>query len=338
MHRPLGRFALVLAVIALVAVAAASMAVGSFPVAVRDVIGVLWAAMTGGDSGVPENVRAIVLQVRGPRVLAALAVGGALASAGAAYQNLFRNPLVAPDILGVSAGCALGAVAGIFMGLPIAAIQGLAFAGGVAAVSLVLAIGAWVRGHDRVLTLVLTGVVVGSLFGAGIAFAKYVADPYSQLPAITFWLLGSFAGILPRDLVYALPLVAIALIPLALLRWRVNLLSLPDDEARALGIDVTRLRLMVIGAATLATSAGVAIAGIVGWVGLVIPHAARLIVGAEFSRVLPMSAVLGAAFLLLVDTLCRTVARTELPPGVLTALIGTPVFIWLLAATYRRPE
>ena len=338
MDRPFGQFALVLAaaVGALVAVAATSMAIGSFPVPVRDVIGVLWAAMTGGDAGVPENVTAIVLQVRGPRVLAALAVGGALASAGAAYQNLFRNPLVAPDILGVSAGCALGAVAGIFMGLPIAAIQGLAFAGGVAAVALVLAIGGWVRGHDRVLTLVLTGVVVGSLFGAGIAFAKYVADPYNQLPAITFWLLGSFSGVLPRDLALALPLIILAVIPLVLLRWRVNVLSLPDDEARALGVDVARLRLFVIAAATLATSAGVAIAGIIGWVGLVIPHAARLIVGAEFSRVLPMSAVLGGAFLLLVDTLCRTVARTELPPGVLTALIGTPVFIWLLASSYRR--
>jgi iron complex transport system permease protein len=260
----------------------------------------------------------------------------ALACAGAAYQNLFRNPLVAPDILGVSAGCALGAVAGIFMGLPIAAIQGLAFAGGIAAVSLVLAVGTWVRGHDRVLTLVLTGVVVGSLFGAGIAFAKYVADPYNQLPAITFWLLGSFSGVLPRDLVLALPLIAAALVPLVLLRWRVNLLSLPDDEARALGVDVARIRMVVIAAATLATSAGVAIAGIVGWVGLVVPHAARLLVGADFSRVLPMSAVLGGTFLLLVDTLCRTIARTELPPGVLTALIGTPVFIWLLAATYRR--
>jgi iron complex transport system permease protein len=330
------RLALAAAGAVLVLVAVVAMAWGAFPVAPRDLLRVLAAALTGGEADVPRNVAAIVLQVRGPRVLAALAVGAALAAAGAAFQNLFRNPLVAPDILGVSAGCALGAVAGIFMGLPIAAIQGLAFAGGVAAVSLVLAIGAWVRGHDRVLTLVLTGVVVGSLFGAGIAFAKYAADPYNQLPAITFWLLGSFAGILPRDLAWALPLVAAALVALFLLRWRVNLLSLPDDEARALGIEVTRLRLAVIAAATLATSAGVAVAGIVGWVGLVIPHAARLIVGAEFSRVLPMSSLLGATFLLLVDTLCRNVARTELPPGVLTALIGTPVFIWLLAATYRR--
>lgn len=326
------------ALAALGTIAALAMAWGSFAVPAADVARVLWSAIAGGDAGVSDNARAIVLDVRGPRVLAALAVGTALASAGAAYQNLFRNPLVAPDILGVSAGCALGAVAAIFMGLPIAAIQGLAFAGGIAAVALVLAIGSWVRGHDRILTLVLTGVVVGSLFGAGIAFAKYIADPYNQLPAITFWLLGSFAGVLPRDLVFALPLIAIAIVPLLLLRWRVNLLALPDDEARALGVDVARLRLAIIAAATLATSASVAIAGVIGWVGLVIPHAARALVGAEFSRVLPMSAVLGAAFLLLVDTLCRTIAPTELPPGVLTALVGTPVFIGLLAATYRRPS
>ena len=335
---PRSRFPLAMcaAIAALAAIGAASMALGAFPVGPREILRVLWSAWGAADDSIPGNVRAVVLQVRGPRVVAAMAVGAALACAGAAYQNLFRNPLVAPDILGVSGGCALGAVVGIFLALPLAAVQGLAFAGGIAGVGLVLAIGTWVRGHDRVLTLVLTGVVVGSLFGAGIAFAKYVADPYNQLPAITFWLLGSFSGVLPRELSIALPLIGLALMPLALLRWRINVLSLPDDEARALGIDVGRVRLLVVAAATLATSASVAIAGIVGWVGLVIPHAARLLVGAEFARVLPMSALLGAAFMLLVDTLCRMVAGTELPPGVLTALIGTPVFIWLLAVTYRR--
>ncbi len=330
------RVALAAAVAALGVIAACAMLWGSFAVPPRDVARVLWAAIAGADADVADNVRAIVMQVRGPRVLAALVVGAALAGSGAAFQNLFRNPLVSPDVLGVSSGCALGAAAGIFMALPIAAIQGLAFGGGIAAVALVLAIGARVRGHDRVLTLVLTGVVVGSLFGAGLAFAKYVADPYNQLPALTFWLLGSFGGVQPRDLAFALPLAIAAMAPLMLLRWRVNLLSLPDDEARALGVDVARLRIGIIAAATLATSMSVAIAGVIGWVGLVVPHAARLLVGAEFSRVLPMSAVLGAAFLLLVDTLCRSVASTEIPPGVLTALVGTPAFIGLLAFTYRR--
>ncbi len=320
----------------LLASVALAMGVGSFPVAPGDVVRVLWAALSGGDAAVGDNARAVVINIRGPRVLGALAVGAVLAAAGAAYQNLFRNPLVSPDILGVTGGCALGAIGGILLALPIALIQALSFAGGLVAVGLVLAVGAWVRGHDRVLTLVLTGVVVGSLFGAGIAFAKYVADPYNQLPAITFWLLGSFSGVSGKDLAYALPLAIAGFIPLVLLRWRVNLLALPDDEARSLGVDTGRLRLAVIATATLMTSAAVALAGVVGWVGLVIPHAARLLVGAEFARVLPVSAVLGAAFMLLVDTLCRTAFRTELPPGVVTALIGTPVFIWLLALTYRR--
>jgi iron complex transport system permease protein len=328
-------FALAAAALLLALGIAASLAVGAFDVQARDVLAVLWAALTGAESGLPDNVKAVVLQVRGPRIVAALAVGAALAGAGATYQNLFRNPLVSPDILGVSGGCALGAVSGILLSLSAAAIQGLAFAGGLAAVAVVLAIGHWIRGHDRVLILVLAGVVVGSLFGAGVAFAKYLADPYNQLPAITFWLLGSFNGVLPADLALALPLVAAGFVPLVLLRWRINLLALPDDEARSLGIDAGRLRVAVIAAATLATSASVAIAGIIGWIGLVIPHAARLLVGAEFGRVLPMSALLGSLFMLLVDTLCRTVAHTELPPGVITALIGTPVFIWLLALTFR---
>ena len=334
---PRSRFPLALAATALVLALgiAASLAVGAFAVAPRDVVAVLRAAIFGGESGLPENVKAVVLQVRGPRILAALAVGAALAGAGATFQHLFRNPLVSPDILGVSGGCALGAVSAILLSLPALAMQGLAFAGGLAAVALVLGIGHWIRGHDRVLTLVLTGVVIGSLFGAGIAFAKYVADPYNQLPAITFWLLGSFNGVLPEDLALALPLIAAGFVPLVLLRWRINLLALADDEARSLGIDAGRLRVVVVAATTLATSASVAIAGIIGWIGLVVPHAARLLVGAEFARVLPMSALLGSAFMLLVDTLCRTVARTELPPGVITALVGSPVFIWLLAANFR---
>ena len=172
--------------------------------------------------------------------------------------------------------------------------------------------------------------------GAAISLRKILADPYDQLPAITFWLLGSLASTRASEVVSALPAVLGGLVPLVLLRWRINLLALPDDEARALGVDVGKLRVAVIAAATLMTSAAVALAGVIGWVGLVIPHAARLLVGAEFARVLPVSALLGAGFMLLVDTACRSVGRTELPPGVLTALIGTPVFIWLLAVTFRR--
>lgn len=324
------------AVLALVAIVAWSFVVGRFGVAPAEAWRALWSALSGTDSGLPFNVEAIVLQVRGPRVVAALAVGAALAAAGASLQNLFRNPLVSPDILGVTAGCALGAGVAILLSLPIAGIQAVAFIGGLAAVFLVMAIGTWVGGRDPILTLILTGVVVGSLFGAGVALVKYVADPFDELPAITFWLLGSFAAALPRDLLATLVPMAAGVAVLALLRWRMDVLALPEDEARSLGVDAPRLRLVVIGAATLVTASAVSLAGTIGWVGLVIPHAARLLVGAAFARVLPMSLLLGAAFMLAVDTVCRIAFATEIPPGVATAFVGTPVFIALLALAFRR--
>jgi len=317
-------------------VAAWSFSVGRFPVSPGDVWRALWAAITGGESGLAGNVEAIVLGVRAPRVFAALAVGGGLAAAGAAYQNLFKNPLVSPDILGVAAGCALGAGIAILYSLPVSAIHAFAFAGGLAAVALVVAVGSWVGGRDPILTLILTGVVVGSLFSAGIALVKYLADPYNQLPAIVFWLLGSFTSVLAGDLQVALPLIALGVVALWLLRWRIDVLALSEDEARSLGVDVRRLRIVVILAATLVTAAAVSLAGTIGWVGLIIPHAARLLVGASFPRVLPFSVVLGAGFMLAVDTLCRTAFTSEIPPGVATAFIGTPAFIALLAITYRR--
>lgn len=320
----------------LVALVAWSFTVGRFPVAPGDVFRALWSALTGGPSGIAPNAQAIVLEVRGPRVAAALAVGAALAAAGASYQSLFKNPLVSPDILGVSAGCALGAGIAILLSLPIGAIQAFAFAGGLAAVTLVVGICAWIEGRDPILTLVLTGVVVGSLFGAGIALVKYVSDPYNQLPAITFWLLGSFTGVLPRDLLTTLPAIGTGVLALALLRWRMDVLALSDDEAASLGVNVRLTRMAVIVAATLVTASAVALAGTIGWVGLVIPHAARLIAGAAFPRVLPLSLVLGAGFMLAVDTLCRVAFATEIPPGVATAFVGTPAFLALLAITFRR--
>ena len=319
----------------LVVLVAWSFAIGKFAVSPGDVWRALWSAL-GGGSRLPANVEAVVLQIRAPRIAGALAVGAALAAAGAAYQNLFKNPLVSPDILGVAAGCALGAGIAVLMSMPIGGIQALAFVGGLVAVGLVVAIGTWIGGRDPILTLILTGVVVGSLFGAGIALVKYVADPYNQLPAITFWLLGSFTGVLPRDLAPTLIPMAVAVIVIWVLRWRIDVLALSEDEARSLGVDVKRLRLIVIVAATLATSCAVSLAGTIGWVGLVIPHAARLLTGAPFARVLPLSILLGAGFMLAVDTMCRTAFATEVPPGVATAFVGTPVFIALLALTFRR--
>ena len=320
----------VLAILVIVA-----FAVGHFPVSAADLARILWSGMTGAEHGLDPTIETVVLRIRGPRVAAALVIGAALAAAGAAYQNMFRNPLVSPDILGVSAGAAVGAVLGIFLSLNVILIQSLAFACGLGAVGLVYVTANAVRGHDPLLVLVLAGVVVGSLLGACVALMKYLADPYNQLPAITFWLLGSLASVSPEDVWSTLPLMLLGLVPMWLLRWRINLLALDDEEARALGVETGRIRLTVIAAATLMTSAAVAISGVIGWIGLVIPHFARLLVGPDFSRLLPTSILLGAGFLLGVDTLARTVARIEIPLGVLTAFVGTPLFLWQLATARR---
>lgn len=338
MRMPPARFGLALAVAAaaLVVLAAWSLTVGRFPVAAAEVWRALWAALVHGSAAAASNADAVVVQVRAPRVAAALAVGAALSGAGAAFQALFRNPLVSPDILGVSSGCALGAGIAVLLALPAAATQACAFAGGIAAVALVVAIASRVGERDPLLTLILAGVVVGTLFGAGIALVKIVADPYNQLPAITFWLLGSFAGAAPHDLAVAAIPLAVGLVPLHLLRSRIDLLALSEDEARSLGVHVGRMRMVVIVASTLVTAAAVAIAGTIGWIGLLVPHAARMLAGAPFARVFPLSLVLGAGFMLVVDTLCRSLFTSEIPPGVVTALVGAPVFIALLAATFRR--
>lgn len=290
------------------------------------------AALVGRGSDQAETV---IWSIRLPRVAAAILLGAALAAAGASYQALFRNPLVSPDILGVSAGAGLGAVAGIFLSLPVAAIQLSAFAGGMAAVGVVTLISTLVRNTDRTLTLVLIGVVIGALAGAATSLLKVLADPYDQLPAITFWLLGSLASITTEDIRPALPAVAVGLVPLVLLRWRINVLSLGDDEARALGVEAGRTRLLVIAAATLVTASVTALAGVVGWVGLVIPHIARMLVGPGFGQLLPVSLLIGAVYLLIVDTLARTIAQVEVPLGILTAVIGAPFFVWLLARGRR---
>jgi len=226
-------------------------------------------------------------------------------------------------------------VLGIFLGAGLVAIETAAFIGGLAAVGAVMLIASRLRAHEALVTLILTGVVVASLLGAAISLLKYLADPYNELPAITFWLMGSFASASRQELASLVPAIALALAVLLALAWRINLLALPEDEARALGVNTRRLRAVVIAAATLATSASVAVSGIIGWVGLVVPHMARLVVGPEFSRLLPVATLFGAMFMLLIDTIARTLATIEVPPGILTAVIGTPVFIALLARARR---
>ena len=316
-------------ILALLVAILGALAVGRFPITPTQ----LWAILTGADTG----TGAIVFwNIRAPRVAAAILVGACLAAAGAAFQGMFRNPLASPDLLGVSAGASLGAVLGIFLGLPVAAVQGMAFAGGIAAVAAVAALSATVRGQgDPVLVLILAGIALGALIGAAISLLKILADPYNQLPAITFWLLGTLSGATPNDMLAAAPAAIMGLALLLLLRWRLNLLTLGEDEARALGVNTAALRAGAVAGATLATASVTALAGAVGWIGLVVPHMARLLGGPDLRRLIPLSALLGAAFLLFVDTLARVAGRTELPLGILTAVLGTPLFLWLLVRLRR---
>jgi iron complex transport system permease protein len=304
--------------------------VGRFPVSLADLGLALWSRLVGQPSGLAPAAEAVIFNIRGPRVIAAILCGAALAVAGAAFQGLFRNPLVSPDILGASSGAALGAVIGIYFSLGIFGIQGLAFAGGLLAVALVYLIGSAVRSGDAVLVLVLTGVVIGSLLGAGVGLMKYLADPYNQLPAMTFWLLGSLSGTDRSDLLPLFGPVLAGTLVLFALRWRMNVMSLPEEEARSLGLATGRLRIAIVAAATLVTAASVAAAGVIGWVGLIVPHHARFIVGPDFGRLIPTAAIMGGGYLLLIDTLARSAAQVEIPLGILTAVIGTPFFIWLL--------
>ena len=314
----------------LVLVLLASAMTGPYPLSPLQILHLL--------TGQPSDAQAatVLWNIRLPRVLAAALIGAALAGAGASYQVVFRNPLVSPDILGVSAGAGFGAVLGILLGLPVMAIQMLGFGFGLVTVALVLGLTFALRAGGQVLVMVLCGMVVGALAGAGISLVKLLADPEQQLPAITFWLMGSLAGAKRPDLLAAAPAILAGIMPLILLRWRIGLLAMGDDEARAMGVEVGRLRLLVIACATLMTGAAVAMAGVIGWLGLMVPHMARLLAGPRFDRMLPVSLLIGAAFMVAVDTAARSIALQEVPLGILTAVLGAPVFVWLLARGTRE--
>lgn len=305
--------------------------VGPYPVAPADVLAVLLREVGLPLPGqLPETLRQVVLELRGPRIAAALLVGAALAAAGATFQSLFRNPLVSPGVLGVSAGAGFGAALGILVDSSALALQALAFGGGLLATAATLWLGRAV-GREALLTLVVAGLVVSAFFQALISLLKVAADPENQLPGITFWLLGGLHRIDAPTLAWALLPVLLSAALLYALRWSVHAMAAGDDEARAMGVDVARVRLLLILAATAMTAACVSIAGIVGWVGLLVPHLVRMLVGPHFVRVLPLSALLGGGFLLAVDDLARGVGGQEIPLGILTALIGAPLFALVLA-------
>jgi iron complex transport system permease protein len=304
---------------------------GRYPIPLGELADLLWRALTAPASLTQTASETVLFRVRLPRTLAAVMVGMALSGSGACYQSIFRNPMVDPSLLGVSAGAAFGAALGILLSLGVLGTQILSFAFGLAGVLLTVLLAALVsRQGESTLTLVLCGIVTGTLFSAVLSLAKYLADPYSKLPAITYWLMGSLAAVNPSDARIAALSTLVGTIPLVLLRWRINVLSFGDEEAKAMGVDTGKVRAVVIAASTLMTAAAVCVSGMIGWIGLVVPHLARMLVGPSFTILLPASVLLGGLFLLAVDTVSRVAFPIEIPLGILTAIAGAPFFMYLL--------
>ncbi len=325
-----------LCVAAVIAATIVGLGFGRLMIAPADVVAILVSPIMGTMDTFTPQALLTVLNIRLPRVIAALGAGSALALAGASYQGLFKNPMVSPDILGASAGASFGAALGILLSFDNHLIQLMAFALGLTAVMISYTSAVHIgHGGNQTLMLVLCGLIVGTLFQAFVSMIKYTADPDSKLPEITYWLMGSIAKVTKDDLRrFALPYVA-GVIPLMLLRWRLNAMSMGDEEAESLGINIKTMRLVYIIASTLLTAAVVSIAGVIGWVGLIIPHVARFLFGPDNRSVLPASFAIGGAFMVLVDTACRSLMASEIPLGILTSVIGAPFFFFILLKTQR---
>ncbi len=314
---------------ALLALFLLSFVVGRYGVPLGQVVRILLSGVLPLGQTWTDNMAIAVLNVRLPRILLACLVGCGLSAAGTGYQTVFQNPMAAPDILGASSGACFGAALAIMTGQSAVMITVFAFLASLLSVALVYLVGNHTRGN-RVVNLLLAGIMVGSLFSACTSYIKLVADPTNQLPQITYWLMGSLSGTRMGTVRFAAVCMAVGLVPLLLLRWRMNLLTLSPDEARAMGVHTDRLRLAVILSSTVLTAAAVSVSGMIGWVGLVIPHLSRRIVGSDCRRLMPMACLFGAAFLLLVDNMARCLTATEIPIGILTAFVGAPFFIYLM--------
>ena len=314
---------------ALLALFLLSFVMGRYGVPLGQVVRILLSGMLPLGQTWTDNMAIAVLNVRLPRILLACLVGCGLSAAGTGYQTVFQNPMAAPDILGASSGACFGAALAILTGQSAVMTTVFAFLASLLSVALVYLVGNHTRGN-RVVNLLLAGIMVGSLFSACTSYIKLVADPTNQLPQITYWLMGSLSGTRMGTVRFAAVCMAVGLAPLLLLRWRMNLLTLSPDEARAMGVHTDRLRLAVILSSTVLTAAAVSVSGMIGWVGLVIPHLSRRIVGSDCRRLMPMSCLFGATFLLLVDNMARCLTATEIPIGILTAFVGAPFFIYLM--------
>ena len=307
-----------------------SFSIGRYPVPLRALFGII-----GSKMGLPIGVfwtsqmEAAVWNIRLPRILLCVLVGACLSAAGAAYQGVFQNPMASPDILGASAGAGFGAALAILIGFSSLFISIFAFISSLITVALVFTISRHAKG-ERVLGLVLAGIMVSSLFQSGTSFIKLVADPGNKLPQITYWLMGSLSGASWSDFSIIILPVICGIIPLFLMRWRLNVLTMGDDEARALGVNAHRMRIGVVVCSTLVTASAVSVSGMIGWVGLVIPHMMRRIIGSDYRYLMPASMLGGGIFLLAVDNISRNISSSGIPIGILTAFVGAPFFLWLI--------
>jgi iron complex transport system permease protein len=322
-------------IIALVLCVILSFLLGRYPIPPKELFGILFSKLVSIEPFWTERMETVLFNVRLPRILLGCMVGCCLSAAGAAYQGVFQNPMAAPDILGASSGAAFGAALMILLGGGSRMVMLSAFCFSLFSICLVFFLSSRAKGK-KVLSLILSGIMIHNLFSACTSFIKLVADPTDQLPAITYWLIGSLAGAKMSELGFAAIPMAVGLVPLFLLRWKLNILTLGDDEARTIGVNASRVRGIVIVSATLVTAASVSVSGMIGWVGLVIPHMARRLVGNNYRHLMPASMLLGAIFLLAVDNVSRNLLATEIPIGILTAFIGAPFFIYLITREGER--
>jgi iron complex transport system permease protein len=308
---------------------AASLTRGRFNVPVMEMARILTSRLTALDVTWTSQMENVILKIRLPRLVGAALVGGALSVSGTAYQSVFKNPLVSPDLLGVSSGACVGASAAILMHWGALGVQLSALAAGILAVVITTSIPRFFRNGSTPM-LVLSGVIVSGFMTSIQGLLKYAADPHNELPSIVYWAMGSFGSVTVRDIAVIGPIAVIVMTILFALRWRINLLSLGDSEARSLGVDIRRMRGLVVFCATLLTAGAVCMSGTIGWIGLVIPHLGRILAGHDNKRLVPVSILLGASFTILVDTFARNLTASEIPLSILTGIIGTPLFIWLL--------
>ena len=314
-----------------------SLSLGRFSIPFEQVFRILLSRIVHVEVTWTEQMENILLNVRLPRVIAAILVGAALSLSGAAYQAMFRNPLVSPDILGVSSGACVGAAFGILMHAGGFGVEICALVCGIASVVLAIWITRLFKNSGK-LMLVLAGVLVSGFMSSVLSFLKYVADPDSELAEIVYWIMGSLASARWQDIKIVAPVITVAVLLLLALRWRINLLSLGEEDAKSLGMNVKLTKALIVICATLLTSTSVCISGSIGWVGLVIPHMCRLIIGQDNKNLLPAAVSTGAVFLLIVDTICRNLTASEIPLSIFTGLIGVPVFLWLLLMQNTRVD